>query len=182
MIKYSIAMHGNPSNPEEPKKAYAVAQSTSVMSLDKFADHIAQHGSVYRRADVVAILLLAVDCLREQLLAGSRVEMGDLGSFYVTLNSTGADTAADFNPSEHIRRVRVNWDRGTMFTDLLLDAEFELVASRKVQAKVLKALKAGESVVDLTADTDDDASDDDTTGGSSSGGSDDSGTEDNPLV
>lgn len=40
MINYSIALRGNPIKPEEPKKAYAVAQCTSVLPLDKFAGHI----------------------------------------------------------------------------------------------------------------------------------------------
>ncbi|MCI7400322.1 MAG: DNA-binding protein, partial [Prevotella sp.] len=35
------------------------------------------------------------------------------------------------------------------FKNLLTDAEFNLVASRSAQAAVLKAIKAGETVVDL---------------------------------
>ena len=174
MINYSIALRGNPIKPEEPKKAYAVAQCTSVLPLDKFAGHISSHGCVYQRADIMAILLMAVDCMKEQLLAGNKVELGDLGSFYVSLSSEGADTAADFRPDVHIRRVRVIWECGSAFANLLDEAEFNLVSSRKVQAKVLKAVKSGETTVDLTEESTD----------TDSGSTDDSGSDsgDNPLV
>ena len=33
MINYSIAMMGNPAKPEEPKKAYGVAQYTEKITL-----------------------------------------------------------------------------------------------------------------------------------------------------
>ena len=41
------------------------------------------------------------------------------------------------------------WDAGSAFKTLLPEAEFNLVASRAAQAKVIKAIKAGESSVEL---------------------------------
>ena len=41
------------------------------------------------------------------------------------------------------------WDAGSAFKTLLPEAEFNLVASRAAQAKVIKAIKAGENSVDL---------------------------------
>ena len=52
----------------EVQKAYAIAQYSEVMNIEKFARHISTHGCVYSRADISAILYLAVDCMREQLL------------------------------------------------------------------------------------------------------------------
>ena len=46
----------------EKQNAFAVAQYTGVMNIDKFARHISSHGSVYSRADIAAILYLTVDC------------------------------------------------------------------------------------------------------------------------
>ena len=45
--------------------------------------------------------------------------------------------------------MKVVWDAGSAFKTLLPEAEFNLVASRAAQAKVIKAIKAGESSVDL---------------------------------
>lgn len=81
MINYSTCMRGNPTDKDAAKKAYANAQYSQVMTLDKFCYHIASHGCVYSRADIQAILILAVDCLREQLLNGQQIQMGDLGVF-----------------------------------------------------------------------------------------------------
>ena len=40
-INYSIAMLGNPIDEDAPKKAYAKSQYTNILTLDKFAGHIA---------------------------------------------------------------------------------------------------------------------------------------------
>lgn len=136
----------------EVQKAFAVAQYSEVMTIDKFAKHIANHGCVYSRADIAAILYLAVDEMREQLLDGKKMRLGDLGDFSVSLTSKGAENADKFT-SANITGVNVVWEPGADFKNLLGDAEFNLVASRSAQAALLKALKAGESKVDLDATT-----------------------------
>ena len=133
----------------ERQKAFAIAQYSDVMTIDKFARHIASHGSVYHRADIAAILYLAVDCMREQLLEGKKIRLGDLGDFRVGLSSKGADKAEAFS-AQNITDVKVMWEPGTEIKTLLSEAEFNLVASRAAQAKVLRAIKAGESNVDLS--------------------------------
>ena len=154
----------------EVQHAYGVAQYTDVMDIEKFAKHISTHGCVYSRADVSAILYLAVDCMREQLLEGKKIRLGDLGDFSVTITTTGAETAEKFS-AQNITAVNVVWDCGTQFKNLLSDAQFQLVASRSAQSKVLKAIKAGENTVNLnTTDENADSTETDTqTGGSTSG-------------
>ena len=58
---------------------FATAQYTEVMSIEKFARHIADHGATYSRADIMAILYMAVDCMREQLLEGKLLDAHHLG-------------------------------------------------------------------------------------------------------
>ena len=136
----------------EERRAFAVAQYAEVMTIEKFAKHIATHGCVYSRADISAILYMAVDCMRELLLDGKKVRLGDLGDFSVSLSSRGAADAQSFT-AQNITDVKVVWDAGGEFKTLLADAEFNLVASRAAQAKVIKAIKAGESSVDLGTPT-----------------------------
>ena len=138
----------------EKQNAFAVAQYTDVMTIEKFARHIATHGCVYSRADISAILYMAVDCMREMLLDGKKIRLGDLGDFSVSLNSKGAESAEKFS-AQNITGVNVVWDAGTDFKNLLSDAEFNLVASRSAQAAVIKAVKSGETLVDLTKPEDD---------------------------
>lgn len=189
MINYSIYSMPNPQKREEVK-FYGRAQYNNVMGINEFAQHIASHGCVYSRADIAAILTLAVDCIREQLLAGQKIELGDLGAFYLTLACNGADSATDFHPDIHIKGVKVRWSPGVHFTNLVQEAEFNLVANRKAQALLLKALKAGETTVNLNDDpsttgpTEDEPTDEGDGNGmdNGSGGGTDSGSgESNPL-
>ena len=131
MVNYSIVMRSNPMDADAAKKAYASAQYAEVMDINRFAEHIASHGCVYKRADIVAILTMAVDCMREQLLAGQKIQLGDLGDFSISINSIGAESAADYNPAIHVRKLNVNWSAGTRFQNLQEEAVFNLVATRK---------------------------------------------------
>ena len=129
---------------------FATAQYTEVMTIEKFARHIADHGTTYSRADIMAILYMAVDCMREQLLEGKKIRLGELGDFSVALSSKGAETAEKFS-SQNIQRVTVCWEPGSEFRNLLADAEFNLVATRSAQAAVLKAIKEGKTNVYISA-------------------------------
>ena len=149
MIDYSVSGRINPKEKEMPPKYYASAQTNKIVSLDDFSRHIASHGCVYKRADIAAVLTMAVDCLREMLLNGYKIEMGDLGSFYISFSSEGTLTAKDFNPIHNIKSVNVNWQRGIDFLNMKEDAEFNLVAIRAVQKKVIKAVKNGDEVINL---------------------------------
>ncbi len=149
MIDYSVAARRNPMEKGTPPKYYACAQTNKVVSLDEFSKHIASHGCVYKRADIAAVLTMAVDCLREMLLNGYKIELGDMGSFYISFSSEGTLTAKDFNPIHHIKSVNVNWERGVEFLDLKEYAEFRQVSIRAVQKKVMKALKNGDTTVEL---------------------------------
>ena len=129
---------------------FATAQYTEVISIEKFARHIADHGTTYSRADIMAILYMAVDCMREQLLEGKKIRLGELGDFSLSLSSKGAETAEKFS-SQNIQRVAVCWEPGSEFRNLLADAEFNLVATRSAQAAVLKAIKEGKTNVDISS-------------------------------
>ena len=153
----------------EKQNAFAISQYTDVMTIEKFAKHITSHGSVYSRADISAILYMAVDCMREMLLEGKKIRLGDLGDFSLLLASKGAETADKFT-AQNITNVKVQWEPGQQFKNLLDDAEFNLVASRSAQAAVIKAIKEGKTNVDLNIPVTPDGGGDGTTGGGTQGG------------
>ena len=72
-----------------------------------------------------------------------------MGDFSVSLTSKGTESADKFS-AQNITGVNVVWECGNEFKNLLNDAEFNLVASRKAQDAVLKAIKSGSNLVDLT--------------------------------
>lgn len=150
MINYSISARPNPLKKDEDPLYYATAQMTEAVTLDEFAKHISDHNSKYNRADIAAVLTQAVDCMREMLLEGKKIQLGDLGAFYIGLNSRGALTSDNFNPAIHIKDVHVNWTPGANFKNLIEEVEWNHVASREVQQKLLKAIAAGETTIDIS--------------------------------
>lgn len=121
----------------DARKTYGQTQMSEVVDLRSFSQHIASHGCVYDRSDIMAVLIKMVDCMYEMLLEGKKVQLGDLGSFSPTISTEGADTAAEFT-TRNIKKVGVLWSPGEMFKDLSANAVFQLVPSRKGQARLLK--------------------------------------------
>ena len=108
-----------------------------------------KEGKTPQPADLAAILYLTVDCMREQLLEGKKIRLGDLGDFSVSLSSKGVEDPNAFN-AQNITGVKVIWEPGAEFKSLRDDAEFNLVASRDAQAAVIKAIKLGKDNVDIS--------------------------------
>lgn len=160
MVDYSVTGRPNPRDKELPPRYYASPQVSDNVSMDEFCRHIASHGSVYSRADVQSVLAQAVDCLREMLLDGKHVSLGDLGSFRIGLSSKGAIAAEDFNPMVNIKSVHVNWTPGAQFRNLKGDVEWNLVANRRAQRLLLKAVSSGETSVDLSKEGEDEGAED----------------------
>ena len=149
MINYSVYMLPNQMNKEEAPKAYAKAQVKEVMTFRQFVAHIAEHGG-HKRGQVKGVLSDTCSCLVEQLLEGKKILLDDLGNFWISLTSMGAENCEAFT-SKNITGVKIIFTPGEDFENLLGRAEFNLVASRFAQAATLKAEKAGETTVDLAA-------------------------------
>ena len=139
----------NQMNKKEAPKAYAKAQVKEVMTFRQFVAHIAEHGG-HKRGQVKGVLSDTCSCLVEQLLEGKKILLDDLGNFWISLTSMGAENCEAFT-SKNITGVKIIFTPGEDFENLLGRAEFNLVASRFAQAATLKAEKAGETTVDLAA-------------------------------
>ena len=149
MINYSVYMLPNQMNKDEAPKAYAKSQVKEVMTFRKFVAHIAEHGG-HKRGQVKGVLSDTCSCLVEQLREGKKILLDDLGNFWISLTSMGAENCEAFT-SKNITGVRIIFTPGEDFENLLGRASFNLVASRTTQAASLKAEKKGEDTVDLAA-------------------------------
>ena len=149
MINYSVYMHPNTMDESKPAKAYAKAQVKEVMTFRKFVEHIADHGG-HKRGQVKGVLSDMCACLVEQLLEGKKILLDDLGNFWISLTSMGAENCEAFT-SKNITGVNIVFTPGEDFQNLINRAEFNLVASRVAQSATLKAEKKGENTVDLAA-------------------------------
>ena len=179
MINYSVYMLPNQMDEKQPAKAYAKAQVKEVMGFRQFVAHIAEHGG-HKRGQVKGVLADMCSCLVEQLLEGKKILLDDLGSFWLSLSSEGAENCEAFT-EKNITGVRILFTPGDDFENLIGRASFNPVASRAAQQATLKAEKSGETMVDLAAaknkgnatdGTEDDPEDgkDDSEDGGSTGG------------
>ncbi len=133
-INYSIGQRlSNPSKNKE-KKVYALAQHNRILSLSELAQHIARHGSVFDRSVIEGVLIRMVECMREQMLEGNGIQLGDMGTFYLSLSSEPTELASDFT-ARNITDVKVRWTPGAAFRNMRKDAHFREVNTRKTQQK-----------------------------------------------
>ena len=131
-------------------KAYAKNQVNEIWSLEKFAKHIASHNGVFSRGTVKGVLSDMCECLVEQLLNGNKIQLGELGTFGISISCDPAESLEKFT-SKNIKAVNILFAPGEDFENLLHRAEFNPVASRAAQAATLKAEKGNEKTVDLEA-------------------------------
>ena len=150
MINYSVCLQANPASESAPEKAYAKPQMSELMTFNKFVRHIANHNGVYSRGTVKGVISDMCECLVEMLLEGKKVQLGDLGDFWITLSSEGAETLEAFT-AQNIKAVNIRFTPGADFENLASQAAFNPVSTRAAQAATLKAEKAGESTVNLEA-------------------------------
>lgn len=139
----------NPIDKSAAPKAYAKAQVKEVMSFRNFTQHIADHGG-YTRGKVKGVISDMCECLVEMLLEGKKVQLDDLGDFWISLSSEGAESCEKFT-AENIKEMNIIFTPGPDFENLISKAEFVPVASRAAQAATLKAEKTGAKTVDLEA-------------------------------
>ncbi len=146
-------MLANPMNAEETKKAYAKLQLTGVVSINELAEHITDHNSVYSKGTIVGILTELSVCMRELILQGYKIDLGDIGTFAPSISSTGIEKKEEFS-AQNITMMAVNFQAGKAFEQLRRDAEFEKTITRKAQAAALKAETEGATTADWTPEDD----------------------------
>lgn len=150
MIDYSIFMWKSPLKENAVEMAYAKNQVRKVLTFDEFVKHISDHNSVFTRGTVKGVVSDTCACLVEQLLMGNKVQFGELGIFGISIICEPAVTLKEFSEN-NIKEVNILFNPGEDFENLRSKAEFNLVASRVVQAATIKAVKANETSVDLEA-------------------------------
>jgi len=142
MIKYSISEVHDFSKGTMKKKYVARAQHPEVVSMEDFALYMTQHRMVHDRGTVMAVLSNAADCLKELLSEGKRVDLGDLGSFMVKLESEAVENKSDFTDA-NIKAVKPEWKPSKRLKDLDPASGFRLEAPVKVKQATLRDERRG---------------------------------------
>ena len=142
-IDYSLTMRKNPMNENDPEKAYASIQYAGTAQLEQLAQHILDHGSPYTLDMIVGVATALVGCIREHVLEGYKVEVGNLGTFKLSIQSKGAKTLDEFEPTTNIIDTYVEYEPGGYFVDLKDNIQWNQVVNRTIQRAAMRAFKAG---------------------------------------
>ena len=96
MIKFRLIEKGNPGKPTEPKKWHALAIYSDKVTQKELSANLADLSSL-SMGDVANVITNLVQELPKILSRGGIVQLGELGSFRITLSSTWAATKQKFS-------------------------------------------------------------------------------------
>lgn len=133
-IQYSVSLMKNPI--KGTTKAYGNLQLTGVVSIDELAAHMAEHNTVFSKGTIVGVLSDLGGCMRELILQGYKIQLGHIGSFEPTITTKGQTKVEDFS-AQDITDMKVNFELGSDFDNLLRDAQFEKTSTRATQKKAI---------------------------------------------
>ena len=105
ILKYKKVTRINPNNKEEDPKWYAKAVQDRTMNFEQLVTHISEHNSPYSRGVIHGVLTDMLDCVKELVLDGKSVRLGDLGLISVGLRTKGALTREMWAVSSHLKGV-----------------------------------------------------------------------------
>ncbi len=162
MIKYILKQCKIDSSPIYGKWfAYPVIEET--LDLDGLAKHMSQHNTPYSVGVIRGVFTDMVRCIKEQLLEGKNVKIGDLAIFSVGIRNSkgGAVTEDEFTVSKNIQGVKLR----ARATGELSNKVLNLEATLKKATVLVNGQTIGEG----------DTEDDDPDTGTTTGGSDNTG-------
>ncbi len=110
VFQFTTAFRRNMMEEGKPGLYYALAKSTGDVSLDEMSERI-QRSCTVNRADVLCVLRALQTEMIDSLQRGEIVRFGDIGSFYVTLHSSGVPLQKDVSVSL-IKGARIRYRPG----------------------------------------------------------------------
>ena len=85
------------------QKWYARAKHTETVTFSQLITHMTEHNIGYPRGVVTGVMMSFVDCLLEIVAQSKKVQLGDLGTFYLGINTKPADKYEEFTPATNIK-------------------------------------------------------------------------------
>ena len=87
---------------------YGKAVQDRTIDFEALVTHMSEHNSPYSRGVIHGVLTDMLDCVKELLLDGKSVRLGDLGLFSVGIRSKGALTREKWAVASHLKGVTLN--------------------------------------------------------------------------
>ncbi len=88
-------------------KWYARLKADKMVDFAGLVEHMATHNSPFTEGTISAVLTDMLACIKELILDGKSVRLGDLGILSVQISSTSAETAAEWSPATHVKNLHL---------------------------------------------------------------------------
>ncbi|MGC1378183.1 MAG: HU family DNA-binding protein [Anaerolineales bacterium] len=121
--KYTVIPKTTPGKPDAPKKFYPSFKSGGRISTRELIGHISDISTI-SPIDSLAMVEGLLMVIPQELTKGNIVELGDFGSFRVTIQTSGEDKAEDVS-AKNIKGARVVFMPGKLFKRALAGMEFK---------------------------------------------------------
>ena len=108
ILKYKMVTRRHPLNQNEQPLWYAKSVQDRTIDFEDLVTHMSEHNSPYSRGVIHGVLTDMLDCVKELVLDGKSVRLGDLGLFSVGLKTTGAKSRDRWSVSTHVQGVTLN--------------------------------------------------------------------------
>ncbi|MEQ9310055.1 MAG: HU family DNA-binding protein [Balneolaceae bacterium] len=123
-VKFNVIERGQPGvEGGGTKKYYASAITTGNLGIEQITARIEQISTV-SGADIRAVLYGIVDVVPDLLSDGNIVNIGDLGSFRISISSNPSDTEEEVSAS-NIKKSKILFRPGKKFKLMLNNLEYK---------------------------------------------------------
>jgi predicted histone-like DNA-binding protein len=132
-VKFNIVERGNPSNRAAPKKFYPSLKSTGRVNQRKLVETAARETAL-STGDMMNALETILKIIPRELAEGNIVELGDFGSFWLRLETEGADTADQVTPSS-VTGALARFTPGKLFKQTLEVIQFSKIEGSEPESE-----------------------------------------------
>ncbi len=130
-VKFTVSPKKDPRDLTAAPKYYANAKSGGRADTNSIAKEVARMSTV-STADTVGMLEAFLTVVPDKLAEGKIVELGDFGTFRISLSSEGAATPEEVT-ARSITDTRVIFAPGKRFKQMLDTVEFQKETTNKVE-------------------------------------------------
>ena len=121
-VKYIVVPHKIPSKPDQPVTYYPRLKSRGEVSLREIADDIAD-GSTMSQADTMGVIESLLQNIPRYLAEGYIVRLGELGSFYLSIQAEGSASPDKVNAAK-IKRNKLHFRAGKIMRQMLKHLDY----------------------------------------------------------
>jgi len=115
-------------------KWYGRIQADETLTTNDLCRHIQKHGSIFTSDVVKGVIEKFVSCFEELLLEGNKIKLGGLGTFYLSAQTTGADSESEFT-ADNVKSIRMRF-----LADQSKESEYTaMLLTNKAKVKLLGA-------------------------------------------